>query len=65
MYIIQVQNIEGTKTEYFRAKTRNDAILFQMSSTNFVNIYTAHDFLSKLPLINLSKKLKNDFDVIL
>ncbi len=65
MYVIQVQNLEGNKTEYYRARSKTEAELFQMSSINFVHIFTAHEFLSRLPLVPLVPKAKDDFDVIL
>jgi len=64
MYIIQVQNLDKTKTEYYRAANLTEAKLYQMQSVNFVNIFTAQDFLSRLPRVRVEKK-RSDFDVIL
>jgi hypothetical protein len=65
MYILEVKNFEGTKATYFRAKTLTEAKLFQMSSANYVNIYTAHEFLSILPQVDVGNKSKDNFDVTL
>ena len=65
MYIVQVQNLEGTKMQYYRARSLTEAKLFQMSSPNFVHIYSAQDFLSRLQVVPINTKVKDDFDVIL
>ena len=65
MYIVQVQNLEGTKMKYYRARNLTEAKLFQMSSTNFVHIYSAQDFLSRLQVVPINPKVQDNFDVTL
>ena len=66
MYIIEVQNIDKSKTEYYRAINLTEAKLYQMSTPNFVHVYSAHEFLSLLPRVPLGNKKKdNNFDVTL
>jgi len=64
-YIIKVVSLSGDKVEYFRANNLTEAKLFQTSSVNYVYIFTAHEFINKLPRVPVNRKQQSDFDVIL
>jgi len=64
MYIIRVENLDRSKVEYFRAQNMTDAKLFQSQSMNYVDVFTSREFLEKLPLIQVQRKPKSNFDVI-
>jgi hypothetical protein len=54
MYIVQVKDLDGTVTNYC-AKNLTEAKLYQQTTPKFVNIFSAYDFMAKLPKLPLSK----------
>ena len=61
MYIVQVCDFNGNYT-YFRAKNLTEANLYKDTTLKFVKIFSAHEFLSQLPVVPLKSQYTQAFE---
>lgn len=61
MYIVQVRDLDGAVINYC-AKNLTEAKLYQQTTPKFVNIFSAHEFMSKLPKLPMSNSTKNNIE---
>jgi hypothetical protein len=56
MYIVQVKDLASGTVNNYCARNLTEAKLYQQTTPKFVNIFSAHEFMAKLPKLPIEHK---------